>query len=60
VICFLEDDPSSDDFTVCSVGYRDGCCFSDCWGGGEDVLDLDREEVLFCDEVNEEVLMWLV
>jgi len=54
VVCFLENDPRSDDFPVSGVGDRDCCRFSDCWGGGEDVLDSHREKVLFYDEVNEE------
>ena len=44
---FLENDPRSDDFAVFGVRNRDNCCFSDRRGGGEDVLDLDREKVLF-------------
>jgi len=59
VVRLLEDDPRSDDFTEFGVGNRDDCRFSDFWGGGEDVLDLDREEVLFYVEVNEDVLMCL-
>lgn len=51
VVCFLENDPRSDDFPVSGVGDRDCCRFSDYWGGGEDVLDSHREKVLFYDEV---------
>lgn len=60
-VCFLENDPRSDDFAVLGIRNRDNCCFSDCWGGGQNVLDLDRKEVLFYDEVRgEEVLLYIV
>jgi len=55
----LEDDPRSNNLAVFGVGNRDDRCFSDFWGGGEDVLDLDREEILFYCGVNEEALAYL-
>jgi hypothetical protein len=56
-VCFLENDPRSDDFAVFGVRDRDYGCLSDCRGGSEDVLDLDRKEVLCCDGINGEQLL---
>ena len=53
-MCFLKNDPRSDDFAIFSVRDRDCSCFSDRWRGSKDILDLDRKEVLIDDEVNED------
>jgi hypothetical protein len=45
-MCFLKNDPRSDDFAKFGVRNRDYCCFPNCGGVCEDVLDADREEVL--------------
>jgi len=46
-VCFLKNNPHSNDLAVFGLGNRDCCCFSDFWGGGEYILDLDEEEILF-------------
>jgi hypothetical protein len=42
----LADDPSSDDFAIPSIRYGDNCGFLDTRMGGENVLDLNRKQIL--------------
>jgi hypothetical protein len=42
----LAHDPSSDDFAIPSVRHGDSCGFLDTRMSGENVLDLNREQIL--------------